>query len=186
MNIIIQRATTSDIPTILSILSYGVKNKIRRGDLAWGEKDVEANAIEPYVQEGTAYIALLDNQVVGTFVLDWQDEVNWGPQPQTACYLKRFAVATGYHGQNIGGQILDLLANTVKTQGNLSSIRLVCPSVNTKLRAYYEKQGFTRADSNAKPTLPRTDIVYYERIVVPSTGSVPASRSGFLHKLLGR
>ena len=186
MSITIQRATISDIPTILSILNYGVKNKIRRGDLAWGEKDIEASAIEPYIQNGTAYITLFNTQIVGTFILDWQDEVNWGAQPQIACYLRRFAVAAGYHGQNIGGQILDIVANTIKEQGNLSSIRLVCPSANTKLRAYYEKQGFSRADGKAKPSLPRTDIVYYERIITADIISERPYKSGLFRKFLRR
>lgn len=183
MSLTIQRATTADVPTIVDILSYGVRNKIRRGDLAWGEKNIEAASVEPFIANGTAYIALLDSHVVGTFMLNWQDEINWGKQQQPACYLQRFAVASGYSGRNIGGQILDLVATTVNDQGNLQSIRLVCPSANTKLRAYYEKQGFGRADAIAKPLLPRTDIVYYERIV-SNTSSRP-QKPGFMSRLFG-
>lgn len=172
MNVALRRATAQDIPAIISVLNYGVRNKIRRGDLAWGEKNVEPASIEPYVQNGTAYIALLGDQIVGTLILSWQDEFNWGKQAPVACYLQRFAVAAGYGGQNIGGQILELVAKTIKEQGNLSAIRLVCPSANTKLRAYYEQQGFARADAKANPTMPRNTIVYYERSIaatIPET-----------------
>lgn len=185
MGLTIQRAATTEIPTIVEILSYGVTNKMRRGDLAWGEKNVDPVSIEPSVANGTAYIALLDGHAVGTFILDWQDDTNWGKQEQPACYLQRFAVAAGYGGQNIGGQILDLVASVIKDQGNLQSIRLVCPSVNTKLRAYYERQGFNRADAKARPTLPRTDIVYYER-TIQSDSPTENSKSKFLRRLFGR
>jgi len=185
MSLTIQRATPDDIPAVLEILNWGVKNKIRRGDLAWGENSIEASAIEPFIANGTAYLALLDGQIIGTLMLGWQDDINWGKQQQAACYLQRFAVAAGFSGQNIGGQILDLVASTVKEQGNLSSIRLVCPSGNPKLRAYYEKQGFSRADGKANPTLPRTDIVYYERIV-SNTAPISSNKPSFISKLFGR
>lgn len=182
MNVTIRPATNEDMPTILSVLNYGVRNKIRRGDLAWGEKDIEPNSIIPFVQNGTAYIADLNGQPVGVFMLDWQDEINWGLQPPTACYLQRFAVAAGFGGQNIGGQILDLVAETIKSQRNLSSIRLVCPSSNAKLRAYYEKRGFIRADSKAKPAMPRTTVVYYERNV-SDVLPAPPKKTGSLRKI---
>jgi len=186
MSLTIQRATVTDIPAVLEVLNWGVQNKMRRGDLAWGENKVAATSVEPFITNGTAFIALLNDQVVGTFMLGWQDDINWGKQQQSACYLQRFAVAAGYGGQNIGGQILDLVASTVKEQGNLSSIRLVCPSGNPKLRAYYEKQGFNRADSKASPTLPRTDIVYYERIVSNNIPLTPSKKPSFISKLFGR
>lgn len=185
MSLTIQRATNAEIPAILEILNWGVRNKIRRGDLAWGENNLDAASVGPFIVNGTAYIALLDSQVIGTFMLGWQDEINWGKQQQSACYLQRFAVAAGYSGQNIGGQILELVASTVKEQGNLSSIRLVCPSANPKLRVYYEKQGFIRADGKANPTLPRTDIVYYERVVSDGV-SAPSKKPNFISKLFGR
>lgn len=169
MTVTITRATAQDIPAVISVLNYGVKNKIRRGDLAWGETDIDPASITHFVQNGTAYIASIDEKIVGTFMLDWQDEVNWGKQPPSSCYLQRFAVAAGYGGQNIGGQILEQVAKIIKEQGALSSIRLVCPSANTKLRAYYEKQGFVRADAKAHPTLPRQHIVYYERAIGDAT-----------------
>lgn len=184
MSLTIQRATSAEIPAILDVLNWGVQNKIRRGDLAWGEKNVEAASVEPFVANGTAYIATLDGQVIGTFMLSWQDDINWGKQLQPACYLQRFAVAAGFSGQNIGGQILDLVVSTVKEQGNLSSIRLVCPSANPKLRAYYERQGFSRADGKASPTLPRTDIVYYEHsISTTNPDQHSAKKQSLLSKL---
>lgn len=186
MNISIRTANTTDTSAIQSILNYGVSNKLRRGDLAWGDSAYSSQAINTSIQNGTAYIAQLDDQIVGTFLLERQDHTNWGTQPPTSLYLQRFAVDAGFRGQNIGGQILDEITS-LAGKHNLRSIRLVCQSSNPKLRAYYENHGFMRADAAAQPKMPQTTIVYYERPLDGSTlPEYTAAKKSFLEKLTSK
>ncbi len=162
MSLTICQATSDDLPTIVSILNQGILSKLRRGDTAWGDQSYDIASLKPFIDDGSTFIALNGTNIVGTFRLVWQDNVLWGSQPPEAGYVQSFSVASGNKGQNIGGQIIDLALAEAALQGR-AYLRLACPSNNGGLRTYYEKQGFHRADSKAKPQHPTYSAVYYER-----------------------
>ena len=167
MSLVLRPATSEDIPALVEVINSGMTNKVRRGDLAWGDKALVESDIRPFVERGSTYVACLDDHVVGTFVLDWQDTDTWGPQPPDAGYIQRFAVDSSQRGQSIGSQMLGLAETEVVSRGG-HFVRLFCPAANPGLRAYYEKQGFTRADAKAKPRAYQP-VVYYERAVAGHT-----------------
>ena len=163
MDIRLQKATEQDLQIILDTLNAGTRNKIRRGDLAWGMSDHNPDVIRDMVAEGLFYLALSDSLPVGTLALAWQDNHMWGRQPADAGYVQRFAVAPGYSGQNIGGLILDLALKEVEQNGR-HYLRIAVPSGNAKLRAYYENHGFVRADNRISSSVhPSYAAAYYER-----------------------
>lgn len=182
MNITLRNASTADLPIISEILNYGTRNKVRRGDLAWGMADHDPAAINTLLQQGSFYLAFSDDTPVGTLALLWQDDHMWGKQAPVAGYIQRFAVAAGYSGQNIGGQILDLALQEVERHGR-QYLRTALPSGNMKLRAYYENHGFYRADNKIVPPIhPAYPAAYYERTNTPFAGSssaTPTKRSLF-------
>jgi len=175
MSLSIRQATNQDIPALLNVLNSGVTNKVRRGDLAWGDQAMTEADVLPQIAKGNVYVAALDDAVVGTFTLDWQDTLYWGVQPPDGGYIQRFAVAGSHRGQNIGGQMLDLAHDEVAARGG-HCLRLVCPAANPGLRAYYEKQGFSRADGKANPASYQP-VVYYERSI--SSEQNQASPTGY-------
>ncbi len=177
MNITLRNATTTDLPIISEILNYGTRNKVRRGDLAWGMGDHDSATISTLLQQGSFYLAFSDDDTpVGTLALLWQDDHMWGKQAPVAGYIQRFAVAAGYSGQNIGGQILDLALQQVERHGR-QYLRTALPSGNMKLRAYYENHGFYRADNKIIPPIhPAYPAAYYERTNASATDS-----SSFTH-----
>lgn len=166
MNLTLRQATEANLPEVLAILNYGIRNKLQRGDLAWGDTALNEAAIRPLLNDGSTYVALDSHKnIVGTFRLVWQDEQAWGVQPPVAGYLQHVAVTSGYRGQNIGGQMLHLADREIAAK-NRYFLRLTCPSGNASLRAYYEKQDFVRADSHANPTYQtHQPLSYYERPV---------------------
>lgn len=164
MNIYLKKASEDDLDVILDILNQGTRNKIRRGDLAWGMSEHSPEAIRVMIVNESFYLALTDTMPVGVFALTWQDEHTWGKQPVDAGYVQRFAVAAGHSGQNIGGQILDLALREVEQHG-CQYLRIAVPSGNLKLRAYYENHGFVRADYKVvAPVHPAYPAAYYERL----------------------
>lgn len=162
MNLTTRIAKPADIPTVLAILNHGMLSKLRRGDTAWGDATYTTESIRPAVENGSTYLAFLGNEPVGTFQLLWSDEAMWGVQSPEAGYVQAFATASGYRGQNIGGQILELALAEVTRSGR-KYLRVACPSNNQGLKAYYEKQGFVRADAKANPRYPSYSAAYYER-----------------------
>lgn len=184
MDIFLRPATISDLDTIVGILNTGTRNKIRRGDLAWGMSDHNPEPIRDMVANGLFYLALSGATPVGVFALAWQDDHMWGKQPADAGYVQRFAVAAGYSGQNVGGQILDLALKEVE-QHDRRYLRIAVPSGNTKLRAYYENHGFVRADNKVIPPIhPSYPAAYYERSRVVEQIAPVTERKASLFKRL--
>lgn len=184
MELHLRKASENDLQVLLDILNAGTRNKIRRGDLAWGMLDHNPETIRRMVNEGLFYLALDDLSPVGVFALAWQDDHMWGKQYPDAGYIQRFAVAAGYSGQNIGGQILDLALRIVEQQGR-TYLRIAVPSGNPKLRAYYENHGFVRADHKIiSPIHPAYAAAYYERAANGSKQAQQISiKRGFISKL---
>lgn len=169
MELHLQKASEDDLQTILDILNAGTRNKIRRGDLAWGMSDHNPETIKTMITEGLFYLAFAESAPVGTLALAWQDIHMWGNQPADAGYVQRFAVAPGYSGQNIGGQILNLALKEVERYGR-QYLRIAVPSGNPKLRTYYENHGFIRADNTVIPPVhPAYSAAYYERVIDGAT-----------------
>lgn len=167
MNIVIRQATAEDTQSIQNILAHAVNHKLLRGDVSWGFTSYEGEDIEKSIQNKSAYIAQIDNAVVGTFILVWQDEGTWGVQPPTAAYVQRLAVSSNHHRQNVGAEILDAISKAVGRH-NRSLLRLTCSSANTKLCSYYLGLGFTRADSLARPSHLPKPTAYFERAILTS------------------
>jgi ribosomal protein S18 acetylase RimI-like enzyme len=135
-----------------------------RGDLAWGEAATDQAQLSAIIAGGNMYVARAREQIVAVFMLFWDDPARWGQQPPTAGYLHRFVVAPGLRGQNVGGQIINLICDEVARHGR-QYLRLTCPSDNQKLQAYHLKNGFTRADQKATPSHLSAPIAYFERPV---------------------
>ncbi len=167
MTITIRQATSDDIPVIKDILAHAVNHKLLRGDVSWGFTSYEGDDIEKSIQDKCAYVALVENRVVGTFILLWKDEGTWGVQPPTAAYVQRLAVNSNHHRQNIGAEILDAIAKAVRGH-NRSLLRLTCSSANPKLCSYYLGLGFTRADSLARPNHVSKPTAYFEQPIPTS------------------
>lgn len=164
MHITLRPATETDIPRIKQILDSAVGHKLLRGDSSWGFLEYEGEPIEASVQNGSTLVATADDgEIVGTMVLTAQDSI-WGAQQPDAAYLQRLAVDFHHHRQNIGANMLDLAAQVAKQYGK-SYLRLTCPSGNSKLCAYYEKQGFYRADAKANAPTQLRPTAFFENTI---------------------
>lgn len=132
----------ANIPALRDILTDATRYKIEHGDTSWGEGEFTDDEVTYALTKTNVYVIRVGGEVVASFALDWSDERIWGKQPPTAGYLHRMVVKDSWHGQNIGHQLIILAAHKAKRQKK-QFLRLDCSPQNTKLCAYYEKQGFT-------------------------------------------
>jgi len=148
----IRRATAQDVKVITQIRNDAHEKKVAHGDYAWG-KDGDGFS-EGWVLNSLSrrdvYVAEQDGVPVGTFSLDWDDEVYWGPQEPTAGYLHGLSVRKGFNGGGLGIFMILWCASQVKTMGR-RFVRLGCDARNTKLCAYYEGLGFVRVGIKPMP-----------------------------------
>ena len=97
-----------------------------------------------------------DGVIVGTLTLTWADPHVWGEQPDDAGYVHGLAIRRDAAGQGIGAAMLAWAGRAVAAAGR-PYLRLDCMATNARLRAYYERAGFTQvrdvADANWSASL---------------------------------
>lgn len=158
-------AQEKDIPEIAGILTDATIYKVSQGDKIWGETGWSEAEVKNCMAESDTYLVKQDDETVGTVSLQWQDDRVWGQQSQDAGYMHRLAVKHGYHGQNLGEQIINWVASKVAEQGK-ELLRLDCPEDNEALCKYYEAQGFVKAGSKKIPEYDdhnEVSVALYER-----------------------
>jgi ribosomal protein S18 acetylase RimI-like enzyme len=164
MNISIRKAVLEDTNSLISILSAAVQHKLNHQDMSWGTGVFSEREVRGLIKTDATYTVLSDGEVIGTFGLHWQDERVWGDQPPNAGYVHRLAVRDDLHGQDLGLRIIDWAVAEVARNGR-QYLRLDCDSSNTKLRDYYEKQGFKEIGKKHIPPHKNYFATLYERQV---------------------
>jgi ribosomal protein S18 acetylase RimI-like enzyme len=148
----IRRATAADIPALTQIRNDAHTKKVAHGDYAWGKEGdgFSETWVRNNVSQREAHVVELDGTLVGTFVLDLDDERHWGPQEPIAGYVHGLCVRQGFNGRGLGNFMLDWCANKVSGI-NRRFVRLDCAVHNAKLCAYYESLGFIRVGLYPEP-----------------------------------
>ena len=84
MGIHLVKATENDLQIVMEILNYRMRNKIQRGDIAWGMKDLSPEPNRKMILENIFYIAHINSKPDGVCALAWQDVHMWETQPNDA------------------------------------------------------------------------------------------------------
>ncbi|MEX3760649.1 GNAT family N-acetyltransferase [Paraburkholderia phenoliruptrix] len=162
----IRRATAADVPAITQIRNDAHLEKLAHGDYAWGKEGdgFSEEWVLKSLSRRAVYVVEEDGVLVGTFSLDWDDEVYWGLQEPVAGYVHGLSVKKGFHGRGLGSFVLDWCADQVSIL-NRRFVRLGCDARNTRLCHYYESLGFVRV--GLKPMTEHGDYVdsLYEKSV---------------------
>jgi ribosomal protein S18 acetylase RimI-like enzyme len=141
----IRRATAEDVTVLTQIRNDARAKKVAHGDYAWGKEGdgFSEGWVLNSLSRRDVYVIEQDGLPVGTFSLDWNDEMYWGPQEPIAGYLHGLSVRKGFNGGGLGTFMIDWCVNEVRTMDR-RFVRLGCDARNTKLCAYYESLGFVR------------------------------------------
>ena len=148
----VRSAKTDDVPVITLIRNDAHSKKVAYGDYAWGKEGdgFSEGWVLNSLSRRAVYVVEQDGVPVGTFSLDLEDELYWGPQEPTAGYVHGLSVRKGFSGHGLGRFMLDWCASQLIIL-NRSFVRLGCDARNTKLCAYYESLGFIRVGTKAMP-----------------------------------
>lgn len=141
MSLDFRQSTLDDALTLAEILTQAMKYKLSLGDKAWGDEPYTAQEVQDRIKKGHTYTALIGDKIVGTLIFLLDDEMMWGKQPPVAAYVHQLAIKDDYHGQGLGGQLLDWAGKKAALEGR-KLLRLDFPPHNTGLKKYYEKLGF--------------------------------------------
>lgn len=141
MDLTIRKATMNNAAALAEILTQAMRYKQSLGDNAWGDEPYTIDELKPRITKGNTYTAWLSDELVGTLIFLLEDEMMWGKQPPVAAYVHQLAIKDGYHGQGIGGQLLNWAALKAAKQGR-DLLRIDFPPHNDGLKQYYEKLGF--------------------------------------------
>jgi GNAT superfamily N-acetyltransferase len=137
----ITAAGPGDEDAVLGLLRAASAARAACGQVTWGGEFPDVVRDLP---AGLVHLGRIDGRVAGAFVLRWSDENVWGPDDGDGGYLHRLATDPAVAGQGIGERLISAAAGLVRENGR-RWLRLDCDAGNPKLRAYYERLGFSHA-----------------------------------------
>lgn len=142
----IRRTTGDDLPTVLLVLQEAVEWLEQIGQPLWLPEEVSQEAIARDVVEGNFVIFEKSGQSGGVFRFDLQDEIFWPEDDgQSAAYVHRLAIRRVYAGSGLSSAMIDWAIAEAQRHGR-RFLRLDCEAHRPKLRAVYEKMGFSHVD----------------------------------------
>lgn len=130
---IIRQAEESDAASVFSILQEAFQEYAR----ITGQTHLEAlretvDDIRKEIAEKAVYIAVIDDEIVGTVRLDIQDG---------KAYLSRFAVGRGSRNIGIGKALMNVVDKYLVSKG-VKEVTLHTASRHTALMRFYYGRGF--------------------------------------------
>ena len=159
----IRLAVADDLDDVRDILNQAAQWLASRGINQWRIDGFPRDLIAGDISRGEVYVARRDAQVVGTFTLQWIDELFWPGDADEAGYIHRIAVRREARG--LGIELLKS-AERITASAGRKLLRLDCYAGNDALCSYYERAGFVR----------RSDI----EVAGLAAATVPASNVRFM------
>ena len=143
MGIEIRPAEIDDIPAIADVLSQAARHKSEKGDYLWGDQPYTTDEVGQMLESGGLYAVTADGTVTGTVRITDSDERVWGDDGTSseALYVHGLATSDTVRGQNVGGKVLEWVAEKAKQEGK-KAVRLDCSYTNRGLCNYYVQRGF--------------------------------------------
>jgi GNAT superfamily N-acetyltransferase len=158
-------AVPGDIDDVLDILEDAARWLASRGINQWPTDGFPRDLVAGDIARGEVYIARSDRRALGTFTLQWSDELFWPGANEAAGYIHRIAVRRDARG--LGIELIKFAERVTAATGR-KLLRLDCFSGNDALCAYYERAGFVRrADIEIDPrddgTVPESTGCFFAR-----------------------
>ncbi|QNU67511.1 GNAT family N-acetyltransferase [Ruminiclostridium herbifermentans] len=132
---IIRKATIEDAPAILTIMQESFKKYMQDTGLS-GTMEALSESIEEIeadILEKEVYIAIIDNNPVGTIRIKIL--------PDNTAYISRFGVMLNYHNIGIGKSLINLVDKVLISKG-VKKVSLHTASKYRDLIRFYYGRGF--------------------------------------------
>ncbi|GGS04490.1 GCN5 family N-acetyltransferase [Streptomyces aureoverticillatus] len=149
----IRPGAPADIPLFLGILDSAVERLVSQGRTKqWGTEPLSRNpkvveSIDKYVADGSPWLAEVDGEAAGMLLLTDSPGSYIPPVDEPERYVHYLATDPRFAGRGVGRALLAHAAAETRRQG-ISLLRVDCYAGNEgKLVAYYESNGFVRAET---------------------------------------
>lgn len=144
LRVTIRQAASSDLEAISSILREAAEWLRSRGAPMWRDEELAETRIASDVDAGLFFVAVHDEDVVGTIKFQLSDERFWPDMNQVdAVYVHRLAVRRQFARGLVTPVLLSWAADRGRALGR-PFLRLDCEASRARLRAVYQRAGFAR------------------------------------------
>jgi len=143
-----RKAAESDLHAVMRLLEETKQHLQSNGIFQWDENYPTLDDIEADVRNQTLYLCLLNEGIVGFFVLDpasvpEYSEGNWRYSDLSYSVLHRLCIDPDYQGQGLGTKAV-LAAESILREGGIEVLRLDAFSKNLVALRLYEKLEYIR------------------------------------------
>ena len=143
MELEVRVAGLAEAAIVSEILTEAVVWLQERGMALWTPDEVLASRIEPEVEAGLYFLAWSGEAALGTMRLTPSDPAFWPEAAEgEALYLHRLAVRRAASGGTVSSGLLRWAVGHAAACG-VRYVRLDCEASRLKLRAIYERFGFS-------------------------------------------
>jgi GNAT superfamily N-acetyltransferase len=138
----IRQARSPDAPAVAAILHEAATWLADRGTPMWRANELEVTRIAGDVGAGLYWLAEA-GEPAGTMRLQLSDPEFWPDVPEgSSVFLHRLAVRRQFAGGQVSSALLSFAAAWTRERGR-RFLRLDCEARRPRLRAIYERAGFT-------------------------------------------
>ncbi len=143
MPLSIRQAQPQDNDTVVSILREAARWLEERGQAIWRDDELGQEQIAGEVEAGLFYLAECDGEAAGTIRYQLEDQLFWPEIDQgNSAFVHRLAVRRSFAGGEVSSALL-LWAIARTHELGRRYLRLDCEAFRSKVRAIYERIGFS-------------------------------------------
>ena len=165
-NIQVQPARLPETAVVAAILREAAVWLEQRGMPLWQPAAFEPDRLAPDIVRGSYMLAWWRGSPAGVFKYQREDPEIWPDAlPGEAAYVHRLAICRRYAGSGLAAVLLDTAAARAQSEG-CRYLRLDCEAARPRLRAVYERCGFTYHSAHA---LGAYHLARYQLVLLQAT-----------------
>jgi predicted N-acetyltransferase YhbS len=112
-----------------------------KSSFEWRAQDISVERLAAHSETGELFGWIENSKILGCMLLVPEDKVHWpDDRPGDALYVHKLAVKRSHAGSGIGEALIAFACHAAKSRG-INMLRLDTVP-DTRLPAYYERQGF--------------------------------------------
>lgn len=151
MNMVIKKASASDLEALFLIVKSCGKHLIEQGIFQWNEEYPSKEILQNDIELQQLWKLEVANSIVGLMVLTEIEDleyqkVKWLIKNQKNIYIHRLAVHPNFQGKGIAQKLMDF-AEKFALENNYKSIRLDTFSQNKRNQKFYEQRNYVKLES---------------------------------------
>ena len=141
---VVRQATVADTPVLVATLMEAAAWVHRLdGTTMWVEGELDEHRVRAEAKAGMFVVAEANGAVVGAMRFQVEDQLFWPDiDGRDSAFVHRLAVRRSFAGRGISTALLQWATDRARGLGK-RYLRLDCDADRTRLRALYERFGFT-------------------------------------------